>query len=79
MHWRAQVERPLLFDMQVIARLQDRGAERLDHLPHCVNRRRYGNLEPPAHRVSELGTRSASALLQQYETRFGQHPLLPGG
>src|SRR6185312_12555358 len=29
--------------------------------------------------VSELGTRSASALLEQYETRFGQHPLFPGG
>ena len=37
------------------------------------------NPEPPAHRTSELETRSASALLEQDEARFGQHPLLPGG
>jgi hypothetical protein len=37
------------------------------------------NPEPPAHRTSELETRSGSALLEQDEARFGQHPLLPGG
>jgi len=35
--------------------------------------------EPPARGVSELETRSGSALLEQDEARFGQHPLLPGG
>ncbi len=37
------------------------------------------NPDPPAREVSELGTRSGSALLKQDEARFGQHPLLPGG
>jgi hypothetical protein len=37
------------------------------------------NPEPPARGTSELETRSASALLEQYEARSGQHPLLPGG
>ena len=37
------------------------------------------NPEPSARGTSELKTRSASALLEQYEACFGQHPLLPGG
>ena len=49
------------------------------HLPHCASCRRPGSPEPTAHRVSELETQSASALLEQYEARFGQHPLLSGG
>jgi len=35
------------------------------------------NPEPPARGTSELKTRSASALLEQYEARLGQHSLLP--
>jgi hypothetical protein len=37
------------------------------------------NPESPARGTSELKTRSASALLEQDEACFGQHPLLPGG
>ena len=37
------------------------------------------NPESPARGSSEPRTRSASALLEQYEACFGQHPLLPGG
>jgi hypothetical protein len=37
------------------------------------------NATAPAREVSELVTRSGSALLEQNEARFGQHPLLPGG
>ena len=37
------------------------------------------NPEPPARGTSELKTRSASALLEQYEARLGQHSLLPRG
>lgn len=35
--------------------------------------------ESPARGSSEPRTRSASALLEQYEACLGQHPLLPGG
>ena len=37
------------------------------------------NPESPARGTSELKTRSASALLEQYEACFGQHPPLPRG
>jgi hypothetical protein len=37
------------------------------------------NPESPALGTGEIKTRSASALLEQYEACFGQHPLLPGG
>jgi hypothetical protein len=37
------------------------------------------NPESPARGTGELKTRSASALLEQYEARFGEHPHLPGG
>jgi hypothetical protein len=37
------------------------------------------NPESPARGTSELKTRSASALLEQYEACFGQHPLLLTG
>jgi hypothetical protein len=40
---------------------------------------RADNPEPPARGTSELKTRSASALLEQYEARLGQHPLLARG
>jgi hypothetical protein len=48
-------------------------------LPHCAYCRTADNPEPPARGASELRTRSASALLEQYEARLGQHPLLPRG
>jgi hypothetical protein len=48
-------------------------------MPHCACRCRRGNREPPARGTSELETRSPSAFLEQYEARFGQHPLLPTG
>jgi hypothetical protein len=37
------------------------------------------NPESSARGTGEIKTRSASALLEQYEACFGQHPLLPGG
>jgi hypothetical protein len=37
------------------------------------------NPESPARGTGEIKTRSASALLEQYEACFGQHPLLPRG
>ena len=43
-------------------------------LPPCVYHRRCGK-----HRASEPETPGASALLEQYEARSGQHPLLPSG
>jgi len=37
------------------------------------------NPESPARGTSEPKTRNASALLEQYEACFGQHPPLPRG
>ena len=48
-------------------------------MPLCACHRGRGKPKPAARGVSELETRSGSALLEQDEARFGQHPLLPGG
>ena len=48
-------------------------------MPLSECRCRCGSPEPPGRVTHELETRNASAFLEQYEARFGQHPLLPGG